>query len=423
MWSFFVQLKVFLFDVLAGYLFTTSDRGIVFKYDEKYVNDNGQPLSLSLPLRYEEFSQRQCMPYFSGLLPEGSIKNRISEYLHISESSTIKFLQVLGGECSGTVSFYDSDSESRFAKKSWELSEENYLSLSEETFIDLIKESKNRPMLLGTKDLRLSLAGAQEKISLAFFNNAWHIPKNGAPSTHILKPTRTGNLSSIAENEFFCMNLAKKMNIPVPKSQLINLDSIPIFVCKRYDRNLNEDKMIIERIHQEDFCQALGIMNDIKYQADGGPSYKSCVDLIKNRFSNKIEQMNVLLRTMLFNYIIGNCDAHGKNFSLVYANSEILLSPLYDLVSTTVYPSLTTKMAMKLGSNYQIEKITKSDFLKQAEILEIKNRFWISLIEEFSKKLIPAFEDVSKLNEFSKSSELLEIMYEQIQIRLKRICE
>lgn len=418
-----MQLKVFLFDVLAGYLFTTSDRGIVFKYDEKYVNDNGQPLSLSLPLRYEEFSQRQCMPYFSGLLPEGSIKNRISEYLHISESSTIKFLQVLGGECSGTVSFYDSDSESRFAKKSWELSEENYLSLSEETFIDLIKESKNRPMLLGTKDLRLSLAGAQEKISLAFFNNAWHIPKNGAPSTHILKPTRTGNLSSIAENEFFCMNLAKKMNIPVPKSQLINLDSIPIFVCKRYDRNLNEDKMIIERIHQEDFCQALGIMNDIKYQADGGPSYKSCVDLIKNRFSNKIEQMNVLLRTMLFNYIIGNCDAHGKNFSLVYANSEILLSPLYDLVSTTVYPSLTTKMAMKLGSNYQIEKITKSDFLKQAEILEIKNRFWISLIEEFSKKLIPAFEDVSKLNEFSKSSELLEIMYEQIQIRLKRICE
>lgn len=418
-----MQLKVFLFDILVGYLFTTSDRGIVFKYDEKYVNDNGQPLSLSLPLRYEEFSQRQCMPYFSGLLPEGSIKNRISEYLHISESSTIKFLQVLGGECSGTVSFYDSDSESRFAKKSWELSEENYLSLSEETFIDLIKESKNRPMLLGTKDLRLSLAGAQEKISLAFFNNAWHIPKNGAPSTHILKPTRTGNLSSIAENEFFCMNLAKKMNIPVPKSQLINLDSIPIFVCKRYDRKLNEDKMIIERIHQEDFCQALGIMNDIKYQADGGPSYKSCVDLIKNRFSNKIEQMNVLLRTMLFNYIIGNCDAHGKNFSLVYANSEILLSPLYDLVSTTVYPSLTTKMAMKLGSNYQIEKITKSDFLKQAEILEIKNRFWISLIEEFSKKLIPAFEDVSKLNEFSKSSELLEIMYEQIKIRLKRICE
>ena len=418
-----MQLKVFLFDVLAGYLFTTSDRGIVFKYDEKYVNDNGQPLSLSLPLRYEEFSQRQCMPYFSGLLPEGSIKNRISEYLHISESSTIKFLQVLGGECSGTVSFYDSDSESRFAKKSWELSEENYLSLSEETFIDLIKESKNRPMLLGTKDLRLSLAGAQEKISLAFFNNAWHIPKNGAPSTHILKPTRIGNLSSIAENEFFCMNLAKKMNIPVPKSQLINLDSIPIFVCQRYDRKLNEDKMIIERIHQEDFCQALGIMNDIKYQADGGPSYKSCVDLIKNRFSNKIEQMNVLLRTMLFNYIIGNCDAHGKNFSLVYANSEILLSPLYDLVSTTVYPSLTTKMAMKLGSNYQIEKITKSDFLKQAEILEIKNRFWISLIEEFSKKLIPAFEDVSKLNEFSKSSELLEIMYEQIKIRLKRICE
>jgi serine/threonine-protein kinase HipA len=95
-----MKLNVFLFNTLAGYLFSTADRGVVFVYDENYVNNNGMPLSLSLPLQKEEFSQKKCMPYFSGLLPEGTIRNRISEYLHISESSTIKFLQALGGECS-----------------------------------------------------------------------------------------------------------------------------------------------------------------------------------------------------------------------------------------------------------------------------------------------------------------------------------
>ena len=117
-----MKLNVFLFNTLAGYLFSTADRGVVFAYDENYVNNNGMPLSLSLPLQKEEFSQKKCMPYFSGLLPEGSIRNRISEYLHISESSTIKFLQVLGGECSGTVSFYNSEDEINSPKQNWEFS-------------------------------------------------------------------------------------------------------------------------------------------------------------------------------------------------------------------------------------------------------------------------------------------------------------
>ena len=281
-----------------------------------------------------------------------------------------------------------------------------------------IKESKNKPMLLGSKDLRLSLAGAQEKISLAYFNDTWHLPKNGAPSTHILKPTRSGELSTIAQNEFFCMNLAEKLNLPVPKTQILELDDLSVFVCQRYDRKFDSEKPSIQRIHQEDFCQALGNMNDIKYQADGGPSFKDCFNLIQEKFSDKLEQINIFLKSILFNYLIGNCDSHGKNFSLIYENSKIKLSPLYDLVSTTVYPSLTTKMAMKLGSNYEIEKISPTDFFKQAELFEIKNRFWLSAIEDFSKNLIPAFTEISNMQEFSKCNELIELLYKQINSRL-----
>ena len=413
-----MKLNVFLFNTLAGYLFSTADRGVVFAYDENYVNNNGMPLSLSLPLQKEEFSQKKCMPYFSGLLPEGSIRNRISEYLHISESSTIKFLQALGGECSGTVSFYNSEEETNFPENKWHLSEENYIPFSMDKLNSFIKESKNKPMLLGSKDLRLSLAGAQEKISLAYFNDTWHLPKNGAPSTHILKPTRSGELSTIAQNEFFCMNLAEKLNLPVPKTQILELDDLSVFVCQRYDRKFDSEKPSIQRIHQEDFCQALGIMNDIKYQADGGPSFKDCFNLIQEKFSDKLEQINIFLKSILFNYLIGNCDSHGKNFSLIYENSKIKLSPLYDLVSTTVYPSLTTKMAMKLGSNYEIEKISPTDFFKQAELFEIKNRFWLNAIEDFSKNLIPAFTEISNMQEFSKYNELIELLYKQINSRL-----
>ena len=400
-----MKLNVFLFNTFA--------------YDENYVNNNGMPLSLSLPLQKEEFSQKKCMPYFSGLLPEGSIRNRISEYLHISESSTIKFLQALGGECSGTVSFYNSEEETNFPENKWHLSEENYIPFSMDKLNSFIKESKNKPMLLGSKDLRLSLAGAQEKISLAYFNDTWHLPKNGAPSTHILKPTRSGELSTIAQNEFFCMNLAEKLNLPVPKTQILELDDLSVFVCQRYDRKFDSEKPSIQRIHQEDFCQALGIMNDIKYQADGGPSFKDCFNLIQEKFSDKLEQINIFLKSILFNYLIGNCDSHGKNFSLIYENSKIKLSPLYDLVSTTVYPSLTTKMAMKLGSNYEIEKISPTDFFKQAELFEIKNRFWLSAIEDFSKNLIPAFTEISNMQEFSKYNELIELLHKQINSRLK----
>lgn len=414
-----MKLNVFLFNTLAGYLFSTADRGVVFFYDENYVNNNGMPLSLSLPLQKEEFSQKKCMPYFSGLLPEGSIRNRISEYLHISEASTIKFLQALGGECSGTVSFYNSEEENNFPKDNWKLSEENYIPLTKENLCTFIKESKNKPMLLGSKDLRLSLAGAQEKISLAYFNNIWHLPKNGAPSTHILKPTRSDELSTIAHNEFFCMKLANKLKLPVPQTEILELDDLSVFVCQRYDRKHDFEKGTIQRIHQEDFCQALGIMNDIKYQADGGPSLKDCFNLIQEKFSDKLEQINIFLKSILFNYLIGNCDSHGKNFSLVFEDSKIKLSPLYDLVSTTVYPALTKKMAMKLGSNYEIEKITRNDFAKQAELFEIKNRFWVNVMEDFSKNLIPAFCEVSNMPEFSQCHELIELLHNQINTRLQ----
>lgn len=106
-----MELKVYLFDKLAGTLKTTSEKGIVFIYDSKYLSEKNIPLSISLPLREKEFTQKECLPYFIGLLPEGNIKRRIAQNLHVSELSTVKLLEALGGECAGTVSFYPEDSD------------------------------------------------------------------------------------------------------------------------------------------------------------------------------------------------------------------------------------------------------------------------------------------------------------------------
>lgn len=101
-----MTLSVYLHDRICGHLLTTGDRGVVFRYDGDYLSSqNAQVLSMSLPLRESEFLQKECLPYFSGLLPEGEIKRQISSYLHVSESSTVKLLEALGGECAGTVVF------------------------------------------------------------------------------------------------------------------------------------------------------------------------------------------------------------------------------------------------------------------------------------------------------------------------------
>lgn len=418
-----MELKVYLFDKLAGTLKTTSEKGIVFIYDSKYLSEKNIPLSISIPLREKEFTQKECLPYFIGLLPEGNIKRRIAQNLHVSELSTVKLLEALGGECAGTVSFYPEESDSvSLTKKTWKLDKNNYRPISELEIFQMIQKNQERPLLHINDDLRLSLAGAQEKISLAFFDNSWHLPINGAPSTHILKPTLSKSLSTLAVNEFICMQFAKQMNLPVPETQLIYINELPIFVCERYDRKLNIKKNLIERLHQEDFCQALCIMSDNKYQSDGGPSLKNCLSLIQEKTSLPLFDTSIFLKAILFNYLIGNCDAHAKNFSIITKQDDSYrLSPLYDLVSTSIYDSLTRKMAMKLGNKYDIDMITRIDFNQQAEIFDIKPRLWSDELEIFSEKYNTSLQNVFTLLKEESDKEIFYTIEKGITERLNKL--
>ncbi len=412
-----MKLNVYFGKERAGRIESTENRGVIFVYDENYLtNKNAFPLSASLPLQKEEFPQKKCIPFFAGLLPEEDSRKKIADYLHISETSTLKLLEVLGGECAGLITILPEE-ENYLSETSYALNLENYELLDESRLSEFIFKMNVRPLIKADDKLRLSLAGAQEKLALAKFKGKWYLPLNGAPSTHILKPARMGDLSSLAQNEYISMKLAKFFGLTVPEVDLINICGRDVFVVERYDRILNGNR--IERIHQEDFCQALGIMSTSKYQGDGGPGILDIFNTIKDVCTIPVLESQKFLRYVIFNYLIGNCDSHGKNYSLLYKNNCIELSPLYDTVSTVIYPDLTEKLSMKIGKHYEIYKVVKEDFLLLSESLNIKSSVLLRIFDEFASKITGAFE---KFGSDSKVSEdILDSIFEFFNSRLKNI--
>ena len=416
-----MKLNVFFGNKKAGSLESTENRGVIFVYDENYLNDkNSVPLSASLPLQREEFPQKQCIPFFSGLLPEEDSRKKIADYLHVSETSTLKLLEALGGECAGLISILSEDEDDSFSKEtSYKLDSKNYEVLNDKKLSEFIEKMNTRPLIKADDKLRLSLAGAQEKLALAKINGEWYLPLNGAPSTHILKPARTGSLSSLAQNEYICMKLAKNFGLPVPDVDLLKIAEKDIFVVERYDRIKEADS--IQRLHQEDFCQALGIMSTSKYQNDGGPGIADIFKTILKVCTVPALESQKFLRYVLFNYVIGNCDSHGKNYSLLYKNNRVELSPLYDVVSTTIYSGLTEKLSMKIGKHYEIHKVTKEDFSLLAESLNIKNSVLSKIFVDFAKKYIKAFEELE--NDEKISRDIVNSIFEVISKSLKSLIQ
>ena len=403
-----MKLAVYLGEKLAGYLTSTADKGVVFSYDSIYLNAGHPPISLSLPLGANEFTQRECLPFFEGLLPEGDVKRRISDYLHISETSTLKLLQELGGECAGLISILP-EHESNKIKNTYEFSPDNYDLLAEKKLAEYIQNINTRPLLKAKDKLRLSLAGAQEKLPLTYMDGKFYLPKNGAPSTHIVKPTGIGELSNLSANEYICSKLAENCGLPTSKTELKQMYGTEFLLIERYDRV--HEKNSISRIHQEDACQALGILSDRKYQNDGGPSLVDVYNLVKNNTTIPITETRKFIQYAIFNLVIGNCDAHGKNYSLVFRDKKIQLAPIYDTVCTIIYPNLTRKVSMKFGKHYEFKKINRDDLELLAGQLALKPKTILSCYDEIIAKLSDAFnmikEDAS-LKDHSATIELIE---------------
>lgn len=413
-----MKLKVFFGKEFAGVLASTADQGVVFSYDDSYrTNKSNSALSISMPLSKKEYSQKECLPFFSGLLPEGDVKRRVSDFLHVSESSTLKLLQELGGECAGMISILP-ENKNCSVQKSYAFNNENYELLDDETLYGFIKNINVRPLLKAKKELRLSLAGAQEKLPLVYFDKKYYLPKSDAPSTHIVKPSGDGELSTLSINEFVCMKLAQSCGLNVPNVELKTINNITFLLEERYDRIVN--KKSIKRLHQEDFCQALGIMSDRKYQNDNGPDIAKIYSLIQKECTIPLLDTKEFLKYVIFNFIIGNCDAHGKNYSLLYEKGSSKLSPIYDAICTLVYPSLTKKMSMKIGKHYEILKVTKQDFVELATSINLKSSIVLKMLDETITNITNGFDKIRNEKSLAPYQDFLDKLENHIKRELRK---
>lgn len=356
-------LNVYLRRQLVGQLIQDEHGQMTFCYAESWLNDaKAIPLSHSLPLRKERFSRNGCQGFFAGILPEQSKREIIAKNLGISARNDFAMLEQIGGECAGAVTFIPSGES---------LPEHNYSyrQLTSEKLAEILRQLPRRPLMAGEDGIRLSLAGAQDKIAVHVSSNQISMPLGGAPSTHILKPA-IERFEGIVFNEAFCMKLARAIGLHTARAEVGKVETIDYLLVERYDRTLLKDSSsgpeYLEREHQEDFCQALGIVPDNKYQNEGGPSLKQCFALLRELSSAPVIDLQRLLDAVIFNFLIGNHDAHGKNFSLLYGR-ETRLAPLYDVLSTAYYPELSPKMAMKIGGEYVSDKVLPKHFDQLAE--------------------------------------------------------
>lgn len=354
------ELEVWLFADRVGTLALVDGR-LSFCYASDWLAQSGAlALSVSLPRQAEPFDDRKTRPFFAGLLPEGQMRRLIAQQFQVSGQNDFALLDHIGGECAGAVTFLEPGQTLPVPAGN-----DDVQWLSDKEVVAILDELPRRPMLAGKEGLRLSLAGAQDKLPVVFDGARIGLPLNGTPSSHILKPAIHAVEDSVI-NEGFCMALAEAMQLKPAKSNVHRVLDCPFLLVERYDRQ-TDAQGLRQRHHQEDFCQALGVVPEMKYQNEGGADLAQCFDLVRSATRPSAPQVLRLLDYVIFNALIGNHDAHAKNFSLLHAGKAPVLAPAYDLLSTAVYPTLTPKMAMKIGSKYEFSEVQARHWEQFAE--------------------------------------------------------
>jgi len=355
-------LDVWLNGEMTGQLIQDKQGEIHFTYSASWLeNPAAVSISCSLPLQKQSFGRKICHAFFGGILPEENQRKLIAKNLGISANNDFSMLEKIGGECAGALSFMP-------AGETPDAGISSYHKLTDSGLTDILLKLPSRPLLAGEEGVRLSLAGVQEKLAVYVKDGKIFIPLNNAPSTHILKPDFSA-YEGVIFNEAFCLNLARKAGLTAVDAAIKKTGDIHYLLIKRYDRIIDGTETKIKkitRLHQEDFCQALAIPSTSKYQNEGGPSIRQCLDLIRAKSSKPVIDLEMMLNAVIFNFLVGNCDAHGKNFSILYSG-QFQLAPLYDLICTIFYPDLSQNMAMKLGGEYRINRITTGNFDRFAE--------------------------------------------------------
>jgi serine/threonine-protein kinase HipA len=317
----------------------------------------GTPLlSLSLPVSERRYTQGIVRPFIDGLLPEGESRRSIARDVGVRAEDTYDLIRELGRDCAGAVVIQPADEPAPPTPTT--LTAE---ALTPGEVAALVSNLRSAPLGAGGR-VRVSLAGVQEKLLLTRMpDGKWGRPVDGTPSTHILKPEIAAYPNTV-ENEAFCMRIARNLGLDVAAVDTTEIARRKLIVVERFDRTVSADGTV-ERTHQEDLCQATGVSPETKYEEDGGPSLQRIAGILQSvAAANSLER---LLQAVTLNALIGNGDAHAKNFSLLHHSSGALtLTPLYDLLCTLHYGD--NRLAMYIDTVQRTDRVTAERIANEA---------------------------------------------------------
>lgn len=343
------RLEVFCFDRRAGELIDDA-YGLEFSYDESWIAAGMPPLSQSLPLE-GELGREAATAFFGGLLPEGEPRALLARRLGISRGNDFELLQALAGDTAGAVTLLAPGQEPlQGGDVEW---------LDEGLLGELVDELPRRPMHADQDgEYRLSLAGAQDKLPVLLDEQGRvGLTRGGTPSTHILK-TPIARLDGTVLNEAACLQVGRLLGVEVVRARPHRAAGREFLLVERYDREHADGG--IRRLHQEDFCQALAIPTGRKYESEGGPGLLGAFALLRRAVAVPARDAPRMLEYVALSFLVGNHDAHAKNYSLLYlpGSPQAGLAPAYDVLSTVAYGKtreMSRKMAMEIGGEYRPE--------------------------------------------------------------------
>ncbi len=375
-------LDVYLRETRVGILKQDEDANLSFTYVDKYLESNApKPVSVSMPLVADTYDNKIAKPFFSGLLPDESSRTRLANALGLSDSNSFGMLEVIGGECAGALALHPHGVDVDLSKADDEV-------INEQQLFDLLAELRGNPLLGGRRDIRLSLAGAQDKLAVKLDNDKIVLVKNGGPTTHILKPG-IKELDGTAENEAFCMSLARRCNLQTPAVRFARAKNTSYVLVERFDRHISKDNLV-QRLHQEDFCQALSVAPELKYEDEGGPGVTDSLGLIQRVTNQPAADRLRFMQMLIFHYLVGNADAHAKNFALLHAldSNAPSLAPMYDVLCTSVYPQLTSKCAMRIGNRNVPDTIKLKQWMSLVPDTKAAQNLLIKQINELADTIV-----------------------------------
>lgn len=391
-------LNVFMNNTLVGQLEKTTTGHLQFIYASQWLNTPGaRPLSLSLPLITQPFTGNQVYNFFDNLLPDNpQVRTRIQARFHLPTDQAFDLLASIGKDCVGAIQILE-------AETSDSANSMVFQSLKENEIASLLRDTHHSPLGMTdtADDFRISIAGAQEKTALLYWQNQWNKPLGITPTTHIFKlplgyiPHQQIDLSDSCENEWLCAQIATAFGLPVAPCEIAHFENIKVLIVKRFDRKISSDGNKLLRLPQEDMCQALGVSSHLKYQADGGPGIENIMRLLLGS-TDPLQDRDLFFRSQVLFWLLAAIDGHAKNFSIhIEAHGKYRLTPLYDILSA--YPLITQKqlqakkikMAMALkgkNNHYHWQEVQRRHFLSTAKIANYSVQRAEQLLDEMLAK-------------------------------------